>query len=234
MSATNDPLVPGGAPGPGQATPPGQLPLPGAAPTPPAGDPPPADPKEIRLSNEQLTERLDRAKTSERKAFLKSLGFESEEAARDAIKAGEAARAAQLTAEQRLAEQVNAEKLRADRAEAELTEARFTARLTQLCATRGITDMDYARYLVEQAADGQDGFDAAAFLDQQLQNPQRKLALGVQGPPTVVPTPANTTPVNPNQPPPTPGPNGPNGVDVMKMSPAEFRAYEQKYHQSRS
>lgn len=230
------PLVPGAPPG----TVPGQLPLPGANPAP--GTPPPAptvpdpppEPAGITLSNAQLTERLDRAKASERKALLKSMGFESEEALRASVKAAEDARQAQLTAEQRLNEQLATERARADKAETELTEARFTARLTQLCAARGIVDMDYARYLVEQAAGGQDNFDAGVFLDQQLQNPQRKLALGVSGPPVVVNSPTTNSPVNPNLAPPAPAPpNGQNGpVDTMKMSATEFKAYERSNYQS--
>ncbi len=234
MSGTNtDPLVPGGAPPPGQGSPPGQLPLPATGTSPPPGDPPPVVPpasNKLELTSDQLNERLDRAKKSERAAILKSLGFDSEEAAKAAIQQAEAHRQAQLTKEQRLEEQLNQERTLRQQHEARAAELEFTSELTRLCAARGIKDFDYARYLVEKAAEGHAQFDAGAFLDQELQTPARRLALGVDGPATVVADPATTSPHNPNRPPPAPAQNGSQPVNVMTMTKAEADAYtRQKY-----
>lgn len=74
--------------------------------TPPAangGEPPapkPADPPApaaISLTNEQLKQRLDESKASGTKAVLKSLGFESEDAAKAALKTLKDLQTAQLT-----------------------------------------------------------------------------------------------------------------------------------------
>lgn len=188
------------------------------------------------LTTEQLNDRLERARAAERKALLKSLGFDSEEQARAATAAAEAARLATLSTEQRLREENTALTARATAAETARATAEFEAQMLRLCSERGITDHAYARYLVTAAAP-KDGtaFDAGAYLDEQLKNERTKVALGVGGPPpppTVVTTPITTLPnlrqIQLPAPPPPPGPQLPQPINAMTMSHAEFQAHKAK------
>lgn len=172
------------------------------------------------MSSAQLNERLKR----DRAAFLKSMGFESEEQAKTMRQQHEQARQASMTNEQRLQEENDRLKRERDEAAAARARAEADVQLVQQCAARGIRDVDYARYLVQGAGVIP---DLGSFLDSQLQDQRKKVALGIDAPTTVVSTPLNTSVVNPNAPPPPPStPNGANGqVNAMNMSKAEYDAY---------
>lgn len=215
-------LPPNSVPGPGSVTPPAST----AAPVAPAAPKPsPDDDGTITMSSKKLSERLER----ERNTLLKALGFDSLEQAQQLRDQVEANRVAQMTKEQQLEEENARLKRERDEAVARSQSAEFDVTLVQRCAERGIRDVDYARYLVKQAGTVA---DVGVFLDEQSQDPRKKVALGIEEPPaTVVPAPITTTAVNPNLPPPPPAPTNGNGaVDVMKLPKAEADKYmREKY-----
>lgn len=206
------PLLSGGAPPP----------PPGPPEPPPVTPPAPSDDSEIRLTSKQLNERLAR----ERSKVVRDMGFDSEEAMREAHRQVEAQRQATLTKEQKLEEENNKLRKERDEAQAAREEAQFEARLGALCATRGIKEVGYARYLIEGVAGENEQFDAGAFLDQEMQNPARRAAFGFTSPPTPVDRPITTTPVSPNSPVPAPNQNNQPPIDAMKLDAAGLREYE--------
>lgn len=191
----------------------------------PAPAPAPEPENKLTLTSAQLNERLARG----RAALLKELGFESEEQAKKMREDAEKQRQASLTNEQRLQEE-NARLARElSEAAAARAQAEFDANLVQRCAERRITDVSYARFLV-QGVDK--SIPVESVLDEALKDGRKKIALGVEDPaPTVVPTPFNTTPTNPNLPPPRPATNGTSGPpNAMTMKPDEFKEYSRKIH----
>jgi hypothetical protein len=113
--------------GAGGGTPPASPPEPAPAPTgggtPGQGAEEGGTPAEIKLTSAQLSERLDRAKGSERTTLLKSLGFENLEAAQAAIKAGQEALQAKMSAEEKQAALLKAAQDRATELEKQAQQA---------------------------------------------------------------------------------------------------------------
>jgi hypothetical protein len=149
--------------------------------------------------------------------------LESQEAERKKAAMSEADR---LKAEKAEADQ------RATRAEAERDQERLQRHIAGECAAKGIKSVDYASFLIEKATDalpaGQQ-LDVAKFLDEQLTDETKKVALGITVPaPTVVPDPATTVP-SAGTPPPPPPKAGETGVTktAMEMTAEEFGKHKQ-------
>jgi hypothetical protein len=204
----------------------------------PAVDPPVAPTVEptapvgsITLTSEQLRDRLDRSRT----AFLRANGFASEDELKalrqrdvDRVATEEAARKATMTREQQLQEELAQANARSVASEERAARAHFDRHVAGVCATLGVKNLDYATFLVEQAAqaipDGQE-LDVQAWLQSRLEShPATRAALGIDAPVTSVIDPVTTVPVG--APPPTaprPG-NGPAPVDAFGMDAAAWQA----------
>lgn len=114
---------------PTPTTPPTSVPLIPAAVTPPAAPPatPPraADDGQVSMSSEALSTRLKEERAKERKTFLKSNGFDSEEAFATAMKVAKEAADAKLSADEKTALRIKELEPKAERATK--LEARFAA-----------------------------------------------------------------------------------------------------------
>jgi hypothetical protein len=171
----------------------------------PAAPPPAEQPKttatateepELRFTREAFDKRVEQARRAHLTAYLKSKGYDSEEAFDAArAKADKLAKDAEKAEREKLSEM---ERLRADLAEREkkLAEseqarqqavgaaevARTQAHLNRLCSERGIRNLDYALVKIERAVDGlKDGedLDEVAFLDALVKDPAEAAALGL-------------------------------------------------------
>lgn len=227
--------MPGTPPDPGTLAPGGAPAVPVVTPTPPGtppGTPPAADPPEetVKLTSAQLNERLERTRQAERTKLLKSMGFDSEEQAKQVREDAEKRRQASLTREQQLEEENKRLTAERDSATAARAAAEFDRELAIQCSTHKITDVEYARYLVQSGKVAQEGI--GAFLAEQSKDDRKKVALGIsEVPATTVPTPLHTSPTSNRQLPPAPPANGAVGEkDVFKMSPSEFEAHVRTHH----
>lgn len=191
----------------------------GGAPPPQPSGSPPAAPFAVFPDQASFDERVNRAARS---LLHKELGTKdtTETKARlarleELERAEEARKQAELTAEERRTKELAAEKARADRLEEQLNETRTQRLVASECAARGIKGIDYAEFLIaEKTSSLPEGeqLDVGAFLDEQLKDERRKVALGIAAPPvTPVPAPATTVPIPeaPSPPPPAPGATGP-------------------------
>jgi hypothetical protein len=211
--------------------------LPPGSGTPPA-TPPPAAPFAVFETSEALNKRLEQASRS---SLKKEFGTDDL-----AVIKARIARADELEkkeeerkkAEMTEADRLKAEKLesdaRATRAEAERDQERLQRHIAGECAAKGIKSVDYASFLIEKATDalpaGQQ-LDVAKFLDEQLADETKKVALGITVPaPTQVADPATTVP-KPGDPPPPPPKSGdqPPAVDAMNMTPDAWQKHKQQY-----
>jgi len=120
---------------------PGEKPL--AAETPPGGA---RTTHQLQLTQDQLSERLERAKRTEREALLKLLGVESADAARALLEAGQKALDEKKTAEERQAEalqkalaEAEALKSQAAAAQAERDRAAIKAAAMEMMAGKFIS-----------------------------------------------------------------------------------------------
>ncbi len=219
-------------------TAPATAPAPGApaaapAAAPPAGSnatPPPAG-EVITMTPAILKERLERSN----EAYLKSLGFESP-ADIAAMKAKTEELAAAETERQR-AEMTEVDRLKTERAEfearataAEAAQAQALTRAatTELCATMGVKDLEYARYRLGQLPEGA---DQAAEMKKWIEDPTERVRFGIDAGAAPAAAPASTTATNPATSAPAPGATkAPAASDVSKMSKAEFAAYKRNKH----
>lgn len=219
------------APVPGTPTP---APAPAPAPEPPSNEP-------IQLTSEQLNQRLRRHHATQ----IRELGFESPEALQQRLaraKELEDAEAERIRASQTREQQLEAD-LAAQRAaraqlEAQLAEQRFAGNVASVAAELGIRNLDYAAFQARSLRPSAAGAPeptrdqiAERFRELTAQ-PAHQAAFGLPAPPPpeLVPVPATTTPTLPGGAPPAPPAppppgKGPEAVDAMKMSAAEFRAH---------
>lgn len=209
----------------------------------PPGNPPPVPPvppddPEIRLTSKQLSERLLRASKSQLKELFGTDDVEAIKANNQRLKAleeAEEARAREAMSEKQRIE-ADLAKERAERAKAneELAEMRLQSHVNGVCATLGIKNTKYARYLVEHEAgelpEGKE-LDVSEFLTARLEDPQSVAAFGIQVSAPVVGKPVSTSP-EPGKPPPNPPPpaGGNPPKPVSEMTKAEFQAYTAAKH----
>lgn len=110
----------------------------------------------------------------------------------------EARRREQLSKEERIQEELQKTNAALQTAEERREEAELKMHITEICAGRGIKNLRYARYHLEEIArstpEGEQ-FDEEAALDALLENPQERAALGVDGPPSEERSPVSTSPV---------------------------------------
>jgi hypothetical protein len=131
-----------------------------------------------------------------------------------------------LTEQQRLQADLDKEKQRAAEAERQARAAGFRADVTAICASKGIRNVNYALFVVnEQLPEAERAAKADAHLTSLLDKPEYRSAFGIPSDP-VVPAPVTTSPT-PGQPPPDPPRSGtpPPVVDAMGMSPEAFSAH---------
>jgi len=207
----------------------GEPPVPPAAPAAPAGGG--DDPEELRLTSEQLRDRLNRSRTS----FLRANGLESEEAFKALLErdkqraaADDEQRRAALSREQVLQEDLAKE--RAARVDLEERAARygFERHVAGICATLGVRHLDYATFEIERAAaalpDGQE-LDVEAWLRDQMETrPAMRAALGLEPATTSVSAPVTTTTAHRDAPPPPRSGGAPPAADVFGMDSANWQA----------
>jgi len=221
---------------------PPEAPAGGAAPpAPPAADPPAAPPADvITMPKKALDERLAR----ERRSYLRSLGFESEQQLKDFQEAQkqrqqqeEEARRAQQSREEQLQEDLARERQAAQQAQEQLEMMRFQSHVSGICASVGVRNLDYALHLVTRAAEALpegDELDVEAFLKERVDpkneaHASTRAALGLEVAPVKSPAPATTTGAGSGAepPPPTPGGDG-QPADVYSMTPEQWNAHKQK------
>ncbi len=205
---------------------------------------PPVADEELKFSRTALNERLEQAKRSERKAFLISNGFKTEEefaafktAAEQSSKAAQEAERAKLDELGRLKADLDAankavlaEKAAREASDAAAEAARTEAHLHSVFASKGIVATDYAFFKIEQALnalpDGQD-LDEGAFLDGLLKDPREAFALGIAGAATPAVKPATTTAPATGPAPKTPVAAG--DKHASQMTPEEFAAWKRAH-----
>jgi hypothetical protein len=189
------------------------------------------------MSSEQLRERMDR----DRVAYLKTLGFESEQELKDFQKAEQERR--EKEEEERRAQQSREEQLQEDlqKAQQEREEAveqaealRWERHVSGICATVGVRNVEYAMFELERAAnatpEGQE-FDVEAWLRERIdpanaeQHGTMAAALGMEAPP-VTPRAAPVTTTGDEPPPPAPPAGGgpPSDADAMNLTPEQWAA----------
>jgi hypothetical protein len=219
--------APEGEPGAGASG--GEPPAPPVAPTPPAGDGDPP-PEELRLTSEQLRDRLNRSRT----AFLRANGLDSEEAFKQLVERDkqratqeDEARRASLSREQVLQEDLARE--RAARVELEERAARFgfERHVAGICATLGVRNLDYATFEIERAAaalpEGQE-LDVEAWLRESMETrPAMRAAFGLDVATTVSEPITTTTAGGPRPTPPRAG-GAPPSSDVFGMDSAAWQS----------
>lgn len=159
-----------------------------------------ADGSEIKLTTEQLNERLERAK----KAFLKeTTGLSDAKAVAEKLKrlealekAKEEAERASLTEQERLKADAQAAEERAQKAIQERDAIAFESRISRICAELGVTNVEYAMWSIARAAEELDDdgkLDAKAHLQGLLKDSSSRAALGASGAGETKKTGATTT-----------------------------------------
>jgi hypothetical protein len=203
----------------------------------------------VSFDEQGLTERIDRARRSAVQKKIKEYGFESEDQLKSYL--DEAKRLKDESEQRRLAEMSELERERQAREDAErraqqfeqqAEEAKMDTHLLRLCSQNGVRDVDYFKYKLLTAVgklnEGEE-IDEQQYLQDLLQDPSQRVALGVQSvaqdlpAPTVqtVQTPANTSPVYNNRPgtaggpPSAPNPSAtPPNKTAFEISPSEWLA----------
>lgn len=214
---------------------PNDPPAPPPGPPAPIPAPPPAPAAAITFpTQEAFNERIERAS----RALLKEKYGLSEKELDERLKRAkelEEAEAARIKAQQTTEERLKAEKEEADgrakAAEDRATAATKQAEVTAMCARFGFKNLDYA--LFEAGKSGKTGAELETHFTEMAKDDSKKAALGLATPPPeLVPVGGNTAPIPGAPPPAPPAPGGPppGGVDVMKLSPAEFAQHLQKVH----
>ncbi len=197
---------------------------------------PPPDAESISMSSQALKERMER----DRSAYLKKLGFDSEEelvamqrAQQEAAEAEEQARREQQTREQNLQEDLLRREQERDQAIEELHEVRFQNHVTGICARLGVKNVEYATFEIERAAhslpEGEQ-LDVEEWLSERLdpeaeQHAGLRNAFGVEAPVTTSPAGATTTSASAGSEPTPPkaGP-APTSSDAMSMDDSAWAA----------
>lgn len=221
------------------AAPPAADPLPAA---PPAADPapppadPPADPPAGRrhsLSDAQLDDRLNRARSAHVRGIGSDFGIENEDQMRVVLERDKAAQAqaetdrqASLSREQVLQEQLTTAQAATAQAEEAAEHAEFQALIQSRCNQMGIRNTAYAEHMVLDAAlrSTDDEFDEQAYLQTLLEDPAQASALGIVATES---TGATTVPGHGQDDPPPPTPATPPGpVNAMTMTREEYAAFK--------
>jgi hypothetical protein len=114
--------------------------------------------------------------------------------------------------------------LRAQDLERQHAEAQASARITQACATAGVRNVDYARFLIDTARRAGDQRPESDLLGAYLGEDQHRAALGVVQAPSATPTPVSTT-APPGAPAPSNGSQTPGG-NASVMSKDEWSAHK--------
>jgi hypothetical protein len=212
----------------GEPTGGGAPPDPGPPVAPPVA--PPTDPANITLTSEQLRDRLDRSKTS----FLRAHGFASEDELKalklrdvERVAKDEETRKATMTREQQLQEELAQERAGRAASDERAMRATFDRHVAGVCATLGVKNLEYATFLVEQAAqatpEGSE-LDVQAWLQARLEShPATRAALGMDAPVATVVDPITTVPGFTPPPPPRPG-AAPPASDAFGMDAAAWQA----------
>lgn len=208
-----------------------------APPANPPANPPPAD-DEVRLSKDQLNERLARAQRS----AIKKFGVESEEelAARlkeldDLKKAEEERKKAAMTEADRIKAEAEEAKAAAARAQAEAAAARAELETERLARSNGVTQVDYMRFKLDShiaklGEEERKTFDRDAYVKQLLQDARERVALGLDAPAAAAPTQTVSQPASTGPKPPANTPNPPGAgtpapqKSAMDMSSEEWAA----------
>lgn len=131
---------------------------------------------------EAFTARVER---EAQKALKRMLGADPDEAKKglarlkELEKAEEDRKKAAMDDKQRLELEREEARKKADAAEARATAAEREAKLTGLCAERGIRDLDYARFRIDLATKKDADQDPAEVLDALLKEDRHRVALGV-------------------------------------------------------
>ena len=204
--------------------------------------PPAAGEEVIKLTPQQLSQRLERAVRS----YVRKLGLESPDELAQAIQRlremeqqEEERRKAQMSEVERLQAELAELKRAQEQAAEEAERARVEAHLTRLFAEKGIRNHDYATWKLMQAVnelEDDDELDEEKFLQQLMEDPKERIALGIEEPPVTtqapeqheqkapVPVPATTTPATgPGQAPPPPKPGEGTPVKTaFDLSPEEW------------
>ncbi len=239
---------PVGAQPPAAAPAPADAPEPAAPPPAPAAEPPappPGDSEAIVFADSKaLDARLDRARLNSRKKFLKEAGFESEEAfaafktaADEQAAAAEEARRSEMSEIERYKTDLEAAnkatgeaQARAEAAEQAAEDVRLELHLRQQCAQRGIANVDYALFKIDQKLaemPNDEELDEGKFLDDLIADETQKGALGFVAPPPQEGA-ANTAA---SQDGPAPPPEGDQGEkSALDMTADELRAEAAKYN----
>jgi len=191
--------------------------------------------EQIQLTPEALKARLDREREKSLEAFVKSLGFDTLDAAH-AWKA-EADKAAKAAEDRKRAEMAELDRYKADLAEAQQAAAAADAkakaaeaaaanaatqsRRLELLASKGVSNLRYGLFCLEQARASDPEADEGKVLDELLAKASEKAALGVAQP-TPVAQPAQTAP---SQSGPAPTPASPQqSFDALAAAPDQWLA----------
>lgn len=220
--APDDPTAP-------PATPP--APAPNPSPAPPSGEAP-------IMNQQQLNERLER----ERRTHLKSLGFESEEQAKqfkaqfdEQEKKKQEEERNKLSETERYRHDLEAERRKNMQLEERYAASQFERKVNKSCAELGIKNVDYAMFEVLRKVDGlpkDQQLDVDSYLKElAAESDMKRASLGYvgtapQGAPEQNPVPITTTPTGPGvvpPPAPAPGPAPTLGGDVFAMDDATWR-----------
>jgi hypothetical protein len=219
-------------------TPPEGTPPPEEGTPPPEGTPPAPPPEEtFTFSQKALKKRLNREKESAQKEMLETLGFKTldefsawRKEDKKAKAAAEAKRREEMTEIERYkADLAAANEARTnyeqqlENAKIQQQAAQIDAQINAVCAKKGIKDLEYAKFKIQQGVENlgdDDELDFDTYLDELLEDDRQKISLGFVDPKIL---PANTLPGD--DPPPTPGTPNVGKKDAMQMSKEEFQEH---------
>jgi hypothetical protein len=201
---------------------------------------PEPEPETMSMPKTAFDERLEQAGRSAVTRFLRSMGFGDAESLK-AFKAN-AEEQAKSAEEAKRAEMSELEQAKTDLEAAQVAKAEATttlesykeevlaaqteARITRLGSERGVKDVEYLFFKVEQACDAledEETLDEVKFIDDLIKDEKEAYKLGITGePPPPKKQAATTTQVQTGS---DPQPDGGNSqIDAMKMSKEEFAA----------
>lgn len=207
---------------------PAAIPAPAAAepaPVPPVTEP--AAPQGVTMTNEQLTERMERyAQAQMEKRFGTRDAGQLEQMLADgkaATTKAEEARRAELSENEQLKEQILAMQGERDAATEAASEAQFERAVAAECAALGIKDTGYAMFRLEQHAGtiGDGELDVAEFLKGDIE--ANRGGYKVDAPVEMVDAPAST---GHSQIAPVPDDGPAPAFDATKATPEEYRAHK--------
>lgn len=186
------------------------------------------------LTHEQFKERMERANA---KQLKKLFGTSNVDELTQRFKrlselesAEEERKRQEMTEMERHKADLEAEKAARAKTEEELAEVKFDAHVSGICASLGVKNIDYAKFIVGKKAsalpDGEE-LDVREYLEERLGDDKYQAALGIASEAVEVEAPVSNSP-NPGQaPPPPPPPAGGGGgkKNPKDMSASEFREH---------